>query len=418
MLKLPSRDVEYLTASVRFSAMSSGIEDSPTSMARLALSCSQNIALRNASDCYTLISCTKSKAGHRDRAQDLYTSPLFRKSLLLTRLWQIPFSVLSAKYGLVDSDEEIDPYEQTLKGATPQVKSEWAANIDPQIRKLGNKHFIVLAGDDYFSPLQKEARNHPIDYYAPMAGLSLGSRLSFLNEAIRLEKRRGEISKAYQFFEAIAAQGFPSLQELLSENTLPSHGVYFFFDDNEQTTFSSRIPRLVRIGTHGVSAGSAATLRNRLRAHLGTKAGSGNHRASVFRLHVGRAMIERDGLNEKYPYWGKGQSAPLEITRPEIEMENAVSEYIGSLRVLFIPVLDPASKTSMRATIERQFIALFTEKICPLDSISINWLGRFSDKSNIRESGLWNVRDVGESYDLRFLNFFDSYLNKARLKKS
>ena len=89
--------------------------------------------------------------------------------------------------------------------------------------------------------------------------------------------------------------GAPSLREILAEE-LPKQGVYFFFDDGERTKFSTAVPRLVRIGTHGVSVGSVATLRNRLRTHFGYPRGAGNHRASVFRLHVGRAMIERDSL--------------------------------------------------------------------------------------------------------------------------
>jgi hypothetical protein len=55
----------------------------------------------------------------------------------------------------------------------------------------------------------------------------------------------------------------------------------------------------------------------------------------------------------------------------------------------------------MRAKIERQFIAMFTDHFCALGSASQNWLGKFSDKPSIRETGLWNVRDVGEQYDLK-----------------
>jgi hypothetical protein len=172
------------------------------------------------------------------------------------------------------------------------------------------------------------------------------------------------------------------------------------------------MPRLVRIGTHGVSLGSIATLRNRLRTHLGTRAGAGNHRASVFRLHVGRAMIERDRLHDAYPNWGKGQSAPKDITEKEAPLEAKVSEYIGNLRVLFIPVLDTAGTGSMRATIERQFIAMFTENYCPVEERTATWLGRFSDKPSIRDSGLWNVRDVGSEYDLRFIPLLDGLLKR------
>ncbi|MGY4366291.1 hypothetical protein ACVW1A_002356 [Bradyrhizobium sp. LB1.3] len=215
-----------------------------------------------------------------------------------------------------------------------------------------------------------------------------------------------------QLFEQLADRlGFYRLRDLLDEQ-LPTQGVYFFFDDLEKTRFSSKIPRLVRIGTHGVSLGSTATLRNRLRTHLGTKAGRGNHRSSVFRLHVGRALIARDGLDAEFPHWAKGQAAPKSITDGESALEAKVSEYIGQLRVLFVPVIDASGTSSMRATIERQFIALFTENFCTVDQSSSNWLGQYSDKPSIRRSGLWNVRDVGIRYDLKFMPLFESVLEK------
>jgi hypothetical protein len=382
-----------------------------TSLARLALVSSDSIRLGSA-NFFALISCSKSKGGHRDIARDMYVSPLYRKSVQLTELWGVPFYILSAKYGLLHPDELIEPYEQTLKTATKKEKQDWAQRVDKQIRELSRRKFILLAGDDYFAPLVEAGSGDPLDYFAPMRSLSLGTRLAFLNEAIKIERRRVAIKTAYELFEKMSrSQMPPRLSDLLATD-LPTHGVYFFFDETEATRFSSIIPRLVRVGTHGVSAGSTATLRNRLRTHFGTRAGQGNHRASVFRLHIGRAIIERESLQAQFPDWGKGQSAPREITDREAALERRVSQYIGNLRVLAIPVLDSAGKSSMRATIERQFIAMFTEHLCALESADPNWLGRFSDKPNIRETGLWNVRDVGEPYDLKFLTLLEAYLSK------
>ena len=377
----------------------------------MALASADTIRLGSA-NFFALISCSKSKGGHRDIARDMYVSPLYRKSVQLAELWGVPFYILSAKYGLLHPEELIEPYEQTLKTATKKEKQDWGQRVDKQIRELPRKKFIVLAGDDYFVPLVEAGSGDPLDYFAPMRSLSLGTRLAFLNEAMKIERRRVAIKTAYELFEKMSASQMPPrLRDLLATD-LPTHGVYFFFDETEATRFSNIIPRLVRVGTHGVSVGSTATLRNRLRTHFGTRAGQGNHRASVFRLHIGRAIIERENLQEQFPDWGRGQSAPREITDREATLEKRVSHYIGNLRVLAIPVLDSAGKSSMRATIERQFIAMFTEHLCALESASPNWLGLFSDKPNIKESGLWNVRDVGEPYDLKFLTFLDAYLNK------
>jgi hypothetical protein len=133
---------------------------------------------------------------------------------------------------------------------------------------------------------------------------------------------------------------------------------------------------------------------------------------------VGRAIIERDRLQQHYPNWGKGQSASKAITDLEAPLESEVSEYIGNLRVLFIPVLDTAGTGSMRATIERQFISMFTENLCAIEESSPSWLGRYSEKASIRDSGLWNVRDVGCEYDSKFIPLLDGLLRRNLFRRS
>lgn len=343
---------------------------------QLALSAAVKVARLGPANCHALISCSKTKATHRDFARNMYASPLFRKSVLTTERWKVPFSILSAKFGLLDPDELIEPYEEALKGKSKQYRKEWGERVSHQIRTSipSEKTLIVLAGDDYLVPLASAAIEDQEPLYAPMRGLSLGSRLAFLNYCIRLDDRKRAMTLAYELFAEIGGRfGFHSLKRLLQED-IPTHGVYFFFDETEPTLFSSSLPRLVRIGTHGVSSGSTATLRTRLRTHLGTRLGSGNHRASVFRLHVGRAIIERDGLHSAYPHWGKGQAAPSDITRSEASLEAKVSDYISKLRVIYVPVIDAAGTKSMRATIERQMIALFSELLCAPDAASEHWL--------------------------------------------
>jgi len=188
----------------------------------------------------------------------------------------LSFSILSAKYGLLSPDEVIEPYDLTLKGASKQFKWEWAHRVDQQIRKAidKKKRLIVLAGDDYYGPLTEASTNDPLHFLAPMRGLSLGNRLVFLNQCLRIHKRQAAIARSYGMFDHLAkSMGLHSLRDILAED-LPKQGVYFFFDDDESTKFSTVVPRLVRVGTHGVSVGSVATLRNRLRTHLGTTCGS------------------------------------------------------------------------------------------------------------------------------------------------
>ena len=58
--------------------------------------------------------------------------------------------------------------------------------------------------------------------------------------------------------------------------------------------------RVVRVGTHALRPTDQTTLWGRLRRHRGRiggrNPGGGNHRASIFRGHVGTALIQRDHL--------------------------------------------------------------------------------------------------------------------------
>lgn len=57
-----------------------------------------------------LISCVSQKRSHRSKAKDLYISALFKKNLAYARrLNPDAIYILSAKYGLVDLETEIDP---------------------------------------------------------------------------------------------------------------------------------------------------------------------------------------------------------------------------------------------------------------------------------------------------------------------
>src|ERR1700709_1714689 len=120
---------------------------------QLAVQASSDIRAFGAANCHALISCSKSKGGHRDLARNMYVSSLYRKSVLVAQGWGLTFSILSAKYGLLDPDETMEPYDQTLKGASKLVKTEWAEKVYRQIRKSisPKKRLIVLAGDDYLS---------------------------------------------------------------------------------------------------------------------------------------------------------------------------------------------------------------------------------------------------------------------------
>jgi hypothetical protein len=169
------------------------------------------------------------------------------------------------------------------------------------------------------------------------------------------------------------------------------------------------------VGTHALKAGSKSTLWGRLRGHRGTVAGAhaggGNHRGSVFRLHVGTALIGRDAWPDSVAAdWGRGASAPRAIREREHPLERAVSDHVRSLPFLWLAVDDEPGPASQRGFIERNAIALLSNLDrgeTAIDPPSRRWLGHWAASHMIRQSGLWNVNHVAEDYDPAFLDLFE-----------
>lgn len=186
---------------------------------------------------------------------------------------------------------------------------------------------------------------------------------------------------------------------------MTARGVYFFREAGESRSRIPTTPRIVHVGTHAVSKGSKSTLWARLYAHQGSKSGSGNHRGSIFRLHVGKVLLERDSLS--LATWGDGSSAPRSIRDTEVLLEKHVSKHIGAMPVLWVDVSDEPGPASMRSFIERNAVALLSNHLRPFDRPSHDWLGNFSPRHKIRRSGLWNLNYVDDVYDITFLDVFE-----------
>lgn len=201
--------------------------------------------------------------------------------------------------------------------------------------------------------------------------------------------------------EALPLQGRP-LGQLSGRLAWPSRGVYFFREPGETRKQDHHSPRVVRVGTHAVSAGSKSKLWGRLRAHRGTRIGSGNHRSSIFRLHVGAAMLSRE--RGSLPTWGQPSLTRSAVRRIEADLERRVSAHIGSMPVLWVDVPGEPGTSSARAYIEKNAIALLSNDCQPVDCPSDSWLGNFSPQESIRRSALWNLNHVKRVCDVKFLD--------------
>ncbi|MSP14843.1 MAG: hypothetical protein EXR62_18020 [Chloroflexi bacterium] len=127
-----------------------------------------------------LISCGKKKLPHKAKAANLYISDLFVKSLKYARMLKPDrIFILSAKHGLLDLDQAIEPYDVTLNPMPVAQVKAWAARVLGQLKQradLRNDQFIFLAGVKY----RKYLVPHLASYTVPMEGLTIGKQLQYL----------------------------------------------------------------------------------------------------------------------------------------------------------------------------------------------------------------------------------------------
>lgn len=218
--------------------------------------------------------------------------------------------------------------------------------------------------------------------------------------------QRRDTDRFYTLLDALSARaGGPRRLRDCTSSGWPSHGVYFFLEDGETRLNGS--PRVVRIGTHALTATSKTTLWNRLSAHRGSVGGSrpggGNHRASIFRLHVGTALLAGGNWPIEVRDSWRDKHADHAARKAEYPLEQAVTQHIGNMPFLWLAVPDRAD----RGLIERNTIALMSRRSGGVDPASSQWLGLTADSEKVRTSALWNVNHVDDAYDPRYLDILE-----------
>lgn len=228
-------------------------------------------------------------------------------------------------------------------------------------------------------------------------------------------QRHSDLNQFYDLLDDLESKmgGKRKLADCNGRMEWPKRGVYFFFEPNELRA-GSNAQRVVRVGTHGLVANSQTTLWKRLYQHKGQQSSNGgNHRGSIFRLLIGEALMNRDPSLQSET-WGKGSTAPRQIRLAEQEMEAHVSEYLGNLELLYVSISDNPGPNSDRAIIERNAIALLSNFSEPTKDLpTANWLGNFSGRQKVLQSGLWNNNHVDEIYDPNFLSVFKEYVTRT-----
>lgn len=132
-----------------------------------------------------LVSCTSQKLERVTAARELYSaSPNFRKWVGWVEESCDRWFVLSAKHHLVDPDEVLAPYDQTLDAAPVGEKRRWSTEVISELEAvlgdIGSHSFEIHAGRNYWAfGLREELEARGATVIVPAEGLNMFERAAF-----------------------------------------------------------------------------------------------------------------------------------------------------------------------------------------------------------------------------------------------
>ena len=134
-----------------------------------------------------LISCTKSKRKRPCKSCEMYSpSALFRKAFSYAIENYDKVVILSAKYGLLFPDEEIEPYDSTLKNMSLGERRSWADWVFRQMKNMFPLDKIdeafFHAGNAYREFLIPKLEAFGVKCLVPLEGLPYGRQLAWYNQ--------------------------------------------------------------------------------------------------------------------------------------------------------------------------------------------------------------------------------------------
>ena len=317
-----------------------------------------------------LISCSKQKQNHLCRACEMYApSNLFSKQFEYAKLSCDKVYILSAKYGLIEEDTLIEPYDVTLNDFSASEKSAWAVKVISELKQktdIQNDTFYFFAGKNYYSDLIQYLPN----YRLPLYGLAIGERLSKLDKLLNQDNQT-MCDELHSLFLSLPRYNWETISNIHFNN-----GIYIVFEKGECYKGNEKI---VRVGTHT----SDGRLKQRLFDHFLKD----NKDGSIFRKNIGKAMLNKNG-DPYLPIWSldtsKKENLSLIDADKQKHIENRVSNY---MRKAFSFVVFQVDSKEDRLRFEEGIISSLNYE--PSFIASPKWNGHYSTEYEIRQSGMW-----------------------------
>lgn len=134
-----------------------------------------------------ILSCTKTKKNEPCKAIEMYSLSDYFTSMENYAKEVIECDrilILSARYGLLDPESIIEPYERSLYDYTQSELEEWALRVASDLPPLENAEVISLCGKRYMKEIKPYIEKEAISYERLFEGVRMNSQIKQMNEEI------------------------------------------------------------------------------------------------------------------------------------------------------------------------------------------------------------------------------------------
>jgi hypothetical protein len=191
------------------------------------------------------------------------------------------------------------------------------------------------------------------------------------------------VNELHKIFNNLERFSFPFKNRLSS---IPQNGIYVKFEKGE---IHNELDRIVRVGTDT----GENNLNKRLIEHFITE----NKNRSIFRKNIGRALLNKEN-NPYLKYWELDTTSKADkeknLKQLDLEFEAKIEKEISTyIKTNFSFCVFRVETKEQRLFFESKLISTLAFNTKP----SENWLGNFSTKDKIKQSGLWQVQGLNKS---------------------
>jgi len=132
-----------------------------------------------------LVSCVSKKQQGIHKAKDLYISEWFKKARTYVESNNYyKWYILSAKYHLVEPEQELPYYEMYLPTQSKDYKKEWGIKVSQQLLFPSETEIDIFAGQQYRKYLVPELTSKGYKINIPLEGLGIGNQLKWFKDRI------------------------------------------------------------------------------------------------------------------------------------------------------------------------------------------------------------------------------------------